>query len=168
MTHREGFSNCWSETVSGRGKFTNGAQTGAFSYLFNDALHPKENALTNRDTVILRVDLELVEVRPFPNTFFGALRDSLAGAVTTVLPGISSSEVTRFFKRIDTIQDRIVFRDPQSLKILDVDLIGAPREVFNQSNFPIEGFTAEGNGIFSQRGRSIGFDRIGNRIRVSP
>jgi len=152
----------------GGGKFANGATTGAFSYLFNDLLHQKENALTSRDTVILRVDLELVEVRPFPNTFFGALRDSLAGAVTTVLPGISISEVTRFFKRIDTIQDRIVFRDTQSLKILDMDLIGAPREVFNQSDFPIEGFTAEGNGIFSQRGRSIGFDRIGNRIRVSP
>jgi len=82
------------------GIFINGAQTGAFSYLFNDALQPKENVLINRDTVVLRVDLELVEVRPLPNTFFGALRDSLAGAVSTVLPGISAPETPnhlRFF-----------------------------------------------------------------------
>jgi len=136
--------------------------------LFNHEAHQKEKALVNRDTDILSTDLELVEVRSSSATFLGRLCDSLASAVTAVLPGISSPKVTRFYKRIDIIQDRIVFRDPRSLEIIDMDLVGEPREVFNQSDFPIEGFKSEGNGIFSTNGHPFGFDRIGGRVHISP
>jgi len=150
--------------TSGEPIFTNGATTGAFSYLFNDAVHPDNDGVYSNDklkTLTTRMDPVAGE-----NLSRSTISGKIIGFVTDVLSvrtgGIGFERGAVYYEKIDTIVVERRWYESATQRALGVEQIGLPYEVRNMSGIPVRGYAYEGNGLYRRETLII------NGISVEP
>lgn len=137
----------------GGGKFENGAVTAAFARLFNEEMHRKE-PYSRKETVTLDTNMVLHHSE-VSGDFWGKMTDFVGNAVGLVRPGAAWSEYDAYYRRIDTMQDRLVYYDGVTHERLGYENIGEEYTVWNMSYSYQEGYSWAGDGYYVRQ--SSGF-----------
>lgn len=97
----------------------------------------------------------------------GAFLGFLTDALGAVLPSLGAESATSYYQKYDTKQDMTNYYDSTTNELLSSEANGDPYYTVDYGGTPVDGFTYEGNGVYSASTTSVGGVSLGSNIHLN-